>query len=70
MDATLEQPRETLPDRGNDDRLLHIVGEHEYPKAMCGHIVTDPWDPNRTDTAGRDRCTACILELRRRRRGR
>ncbi len=39
---------------------LHLVRKGEYPRALCGANVEDDWNPNRRDTAGRDRCTACL----------
>lgn len=42
------------------DNLLHITAASIYPLAFCGATVKDPLDFNRTDTAGRDRCTNCM----------
>ncbi len=49
--------------------VLHIVRKGDYPRALCGHIVRDEFNPHRTDTAGRDRCTECMVIVGRLRRG-
>jgi hypothetical protein len=73
-----------LPVRGADDpqvlralagppqglRPLHLTSRRIYPRALCGARVTDPFEPYRQDTAGRDRCTDCLRVLRDRRQGR
>jgi len=41
-------------------RDLHIVAKSEYPVALCGYVVRDEFNPNRADTAGRDRCAECL----------
>lgn len=47
-------------DVADPDEPLHIVARSTYPRALCGALVHDPFDPNRADTAGRDRCTQCL----------
>ena len=59
-----------LAGTAQDLRPLHIVSRKLYPRALCGAIVSDPFDPYRKDTAGRDRCTRCLQVLRDRRQGR
>ena len=44
--------------------VLHLVRRRDYPVALCGRLVRDPFNPHRTDTAGRDRCTECLAVLR------
>lgn len=41
----------------NDDRDAHLVMKGEWPKALCGEIVSDLF--NRS-AAGRDRCIDCL----------
>lgn len=53
--------RETLRNEGD---VLHLVRRRDYPRALCGVIVRDEFNPRRTDTAGRDRCTDCLVVLR------
>lgn len=42
------------------ERDLHIVAASQHPIALCGYVVSDKFDPNRLDTAGRDRCAECL----------
>ncbi len=44
--------------------ILHLVRRRDYPIALCGRVVHDEFNPHRTDTAGRDRCTDCLTVLR------
>lgn len=53
-----------------DPRILHIVARSEWPIALCGALVSEDFNPHRTDTAGRDRCTECLMALGKRRSGR
>jgi hypothetical protein len=50
-------------------RPLHIVRRGDYPRALCGYIVQDEFNPARTDTRGRDRCAQCLAIARGRRIG-
>jgi hypothetical protein len=52
------------------DSELHIVARSSYPIALCGATVTDQFDPERRDTAGRDRCARCLEVAREIRRAR
>lgn len=53
-------PEDVLALAPADERALHLVRAGEYPRALCGFIVTDDFDPSRRDTAGRDRCADCL----------
>lgn len=57
-----EQVSEDLGALALDDDLppLHIVKRGDWPRALCGAIVRDEFNPNRSDTAGRDRCPNCL----------
>lgn len=48
---------------------LHIVRKSQHPIALCGARVSDEFNPARTDTAGRDRCSKCLFILRDMRKG-
>lgn len=52
-----------------EPRPLHYVKRGAWPLALCGAVVADAWNPNRTDTAGRDRCPACFRVLQQLREG-
>jgi hypothetical protein len=53
-----------------DPRILHVVARSEWPIALCGALVSEDFNPHRTDTAGRDRCTECLMVLGKRRSAR
>ncbi|HKQ57976.1 MAG TPA: hypothetical protein VJY35_08915 [Candidatus Eisenbacteria bacterium] len=52
-----------------DPRPLHLVTKREWPRALCGYVVSDEFNPTRTDTAGRDRCPECLRVAAQRARG-
>jgi hypothetical protein len=49
-----------------DPPLLHIVARIEWPIALCGAMVSEPFNPHRT-SVGHDRCADCLIALRNRR---
>lgn len=68
----LADEAEKLERAGGTGSVLHITIQRKdrsqpgldhlphYPLALCGHLCADEFEPNRADTAGRDRCVDCL----------
>ena len=57
-DADVAAPDAVRSSSTDPNRVLHFVKRGDHPRALCGHVVSDSWDPT-AKSQGRDICTQC-----------
>lgn len=52
-----------------DERVLHLLHRRGDARALCGALVATEGEATEAGTAGRDRCTECLVIAAKLRRG-